>query len=308
MNGHLSRIDDGPNAGDAIRDINELRALDLELGHIRDRIEDRAVKLAASSEERLRHAREEADSAHASAERVRHPRSDLLAQMSHELRTPLNVIIGFTEMMRQAMHGPLGSPRYAEYLDHVRQSAERLLDLTTDVLDLCRFGMERHGLDEEKLDLTRILAQAIRMASYSVDSGYGTIVIHPVELPAIRADGTILTHAVSKVLAFLIKLPGAPGPIEVSGGRDGIGEIVLAIKARGINANSLEIARLIDSFDRGGNVYCWGHSGPGLSLSIAKALIELHRGQISLSAIAAGGLMVTIHLPRMCMVTAEVAD
>lgn len=60
--------------------------------------------------------------------------SELLHQVHHELRTPLNAVLGFTDLMRKETFGPLGSPRYQEYLDHIQHSGERLLRSTEGTL------------------------------------------------------------------------------------------------------------------------------------------------------------------------------
>lgn len=61
---------------------------------------------------------------------------ELMALKSHELRTPLNAVIGFTELMRHELHGPLGDRRYAEYLDHIASSARDLLQSAENTLAL----------------------------------------------------------------------------------------------------------------------------------------------------------------------------
>jgi signal transduction histidine kinase len=59
---------------------------------------------------------------------------ELMAQMSHELRTPLNAVIGFSDVMLQELHGPLGNARYQEYAQHISDSGGRLLKSSEDAL------------------------------------------------------------------------------------------------------------------------------------------------------------------------------
>lgn len=59
---------------------------------------------------------------------------DLLAQMSHELRTPLNAVIGFSDVMRHELHGPLGNARYQEYAAHISESGGRMLKSSQEAL------------------------------------------------------------------------------------------------------------------------------------------------------------------------------
>ena len=84
------------------------------------------------------------------AEAASKAKSAFLASMSHELRTPLNAVIGFSETMLVETFGPLGSPRYKEYLGDIHDSGAHLLALINDMLDMsrlrCRSGRtERRG-------------------------------------------------------------------------------------------------------------------------------------------------------------------
>src|SRR4030081_2075407 len=72
-----------------------------------------------------------------------------LRMVSHELRTPLNSIIGFSEIISRELAGPLGSPQYKEYAEHVRQSGLKLMRLVNQVLEIAR--LEGHVTD---IDLT----------------------------------------------------------------------------------------------------------------------------------------------------------
>jgi cell cycle sensor histidine kinase DivJ len=78
-------------------------------------------------------------------------KSRFLANMSHELRTPLNAVVGFSDIMRSQMFGPL-APKYAEYAELIHESGGHLLDLINDVLDLSKIEAERYELSLEAFD------------------------------------------------------------------------------------------------------------------------------------------------------------
>ena len=65
-----------------------------------------------------------------------HSMARLTSRMSHDLRTPLNAVIGFSELMRNEIHGPVGNERYREYIEHIGQSGEQLLKATEDTLTM----------------------------------------------------------------------------------------------------------------------------------------------------------------------------
>jgi PAS domain S-box-containing protein len=87
-------------------------------------------------------------------------KSTFLASVSHELRTPLNAIIGFSDLMLTQRLGPLGNPRYAEYIDDIHRSGLQLLALIDDLLDLSRIDAGKMALSEREISLPLLIADA----------------------------------------------------------------------------------------------------------------------------------------------------
>ena len=85
--------------------------------------------------------------------------------MSHELRTPLNAIIGFSEIMGSGMFGTLGSEKYQEYCHDILTSGHYLLEVINDILDMSKIEAGRMKLDMEPLDLSKTLAESLRVVS-----------------------------------------------------------------------------------------------------------------------------------------------
>src|SRR3546814_11925751 len=83
--------------------------------------------------------------------------------MSHELRTPLNAIIGFSELLQKEALGPLGDPRYGEYVGDIHDSGSHLLSLINDVLDFSKADAGRLDLVEQPLDLGEVLTERVRL-------------------------------------------------------------------------------------------------------------------------------------------------
>src|SRR3712207_3951927 len=87
-------------------------------------------------------------------------KSQFLATMSHELRTPLNAILGFSELMRGEMLGPIGTPAYKTYLDDINASGQHLLRIINDILDLSRIEAGKRELREALTSLGEIAREA----------------------------------------------------------------------------------------------------------------------------------------------------
>ena len=97
------------------------------------------------------------------AELANRSKSEFLANMSHELRTPLNAIIGFSEIVAGELFGPIGAPRYLEYVRDIHTSGIHLLSIISDILDLSKIEAGRRELTESAVELYEIAEAALRL-------------------------------------------------------------------------------------------------------------------------------------------------
>ena len=134
-----------------------LRATVIDLQRSRAALERQALELADLAE---KYQREKTR-----AEEANQTKSKFLANMSHELRTPLNAIIGFSEIMESGMFGALGSEKYQEYCHDILTSGQYLLEVINDILDMSKIEAGRMKLDMEPLDLSKTLAESLRVVS-----------------------------------------------------------------------------------------------------------------------------------------------
>src|SRR5258706_16044134 len=93
--------------------------------------------------------------------------------MSHELRTPLNAIIGFSEVMKHEMFGPVGSAKYLEYTRLIHESGAHLLELINGVLDMSKIEAGKFELSEESLKLGEEAQAAVRFGKHQSDRPRG---------------------------------------------------------------------------------------------------------------------------------------
>ena len=92
------------------------------------------------------------------AEIANRTKTEFLANMSHELRTPLNSIIGFAEMLKNEIFGPVGDRKYGEYATDIAASGAHLLNVIGDLLDISKIEANRLDLWETPLDVYEMIA------------------------------------------------------------------------------------------------------------------------------------------------------
>jgi len=235
------------------------------------------------------------EAARVAAEQQNAGKSRFLANMSHELRTPLNAIMGFSDIMRQRLFGPLGD-RYAEYADLIHESGTHLLELINDVLDMSKIEAEAFELAIETFDARDAVQAVLRlMRGQAERSGVhlrGVLPIAPLYADADRrAVKQIALNLISNALKFTPR--GGSVTVTVQGAGD-ILELVVADTGVGIAQDDLD--RLGTPYHQAGDAEQRA-AGSGLGLSLVRAFARLHGGEMAVESSVGEGTSVTVRLP-----------
>ncbi|MEI9982404.1 MAG: ATP-binding protein [Aliidongia sp.] len=230
-------------------------------------------------------------------------RDEMLANMSHELRTPLNAVIGFAEMIGQEVLGPINIPRYAAYARDIEGAGRHLLGLINDVLDLSRLASGKQIADEEVVDLVELARSCLDWARVASPGRELTLILDNVDraLP-LRGDTRALRQILINLISNAIKFTGEGGHVGLRLAVRTRGPVVLEITDDGIGMSPAELSRAFEPFFRGGGAYQRRIDGAGLGLAIAKGLMELHGGTLSLSSIEGRGTTARLELPSWRLV------
>jgi cell cycle sensor histidine kinase DivJ len=248
----------------------------------------RDASLEHSHEVRLETARIEADEMNAG-------KSRFLANMSHELRTPLNAIMGFSDIMRTQMFGPL-TGKYAEYVGLIHESGRHLLDLINDVLDMSKIQAQRYELTREIFDIREPVSAALRLLRVQADeAGVKLRGSLPTVLIEANADRRALKQIVINLVSNAIKFTPAGGQITVN--LQAYGDVLdLSVIDNGIGISAEDVSRLGRPFEQVGDTT--RHiGGTGLGLSLVRAFAELHGGEMIIESRLGEGTTVTVRLP-----------
>jgi signal transduction histidine kinase len=239
----------------------------------------------------------ELDRARLAAEESSRVKSQFMAHMSHELRTPLNAVIGFSEMIRDAVVGPI-SARYRGYAVDIQKSGAHLLRLINDVLDLSK--VEAGGLDlhEETVNLTDLVDECRRLLIDGIESGELKLMIElPPDLPTIRGDALRLKQVLLNLLSNAVKFTPQGGFIQISAAMTPEGGIALAIRDTGIGMAPEQIPLALEPFRQLDDAFNRRFEGTGLGLPLARRLAERHGGQLQITSATGMGTTATLILP-----------
>ncbi len=252
----------------------------------------------------LQHAREAAlEAARQEAEQLNSGKSRFLANMSHELRTPLNAIMGFSDMMRARLFGPL-TGKYAEYVELIHESGGHLLDLINDVLDMSKIEAERYLLATERFDAREPVSAALRLLRVQADdAGISLRGVLPARALEVDADPRAIKQIVLNLVSNALKFTPKAGQVTVAlNGYDDRIELVVADTGVGIAEEDL--ARLGRPYEQAGDAD-QRRRGSGLGLSLVRAFAELHGGDMTIESELGEGTSVTVRLPVLAGVEAR---
>lgn len=238
------------------------------------------------------------DEARRRAEAANMAKSRFLATMSHELRTPLNAILGFSEVMKEEMFGPMNNPQYREYAGNIHESGTHLLHLINEILDLTRIESGRYELHEAPLRLADITDECHRLLKLRAD-GKGIEVIEETEpdLPLVWADLKALRQVCLNLMSNALKFTPKGGRIVLSVGALPDGGQYLSVRDNGPGIPADEIPKVLQAFGQGTLAHRTAEGGAGLGLAIVQNLMELHGGALNLQSELRKGTDATVILP-----------
>ncbi|WP_020179995.1 histidine kinase dimerization/phospho-acceptor domain-containing protein [Methylopila sp. M107] len=241
-------------------------------------------------------AEEELIAARRQAERANAQKSEFLAKVGHEIRTPLNAIIGFAEVMMEERLGPIGSPRYKDYLKDIHTSGGHLVKMVDDLLDISRIETGKLKLDFVAVDLNEIASQAAALLQPQANRDRVIIRTSLARgLPHVLADRRSVRQIMTNLAANAVKLSRPGGQVIVATAFGDAGQAVFRVRDAGAGMSKQEIARAFEPFRP--LAVADNDTGFGLGLPLTRALAEANEAALALQSEVGQGTLAEVTFP-----------
>jgi signal transduction histidine kinase/ActR/RegA family two-component response regulator len=221
-------------------------------------------------------------------------KSDFVTTASHELRSPLTSIKGFVELLER--HPDDMSPRHREFVDIIKRSTDRLVDLVNDLLDVARIEADYVEINRRPIDIGEAIRDVAELMGPRVSAKHQHLGVYVAPtLPLAMADPDRIRQVIGNLLTNAHLYTPEGGRIHVGAEADRAW-VKIVVADSGIGMTPEEISRVFERFYRahGGDVSA---PGTGLGLSIVKSLVDLHQGEIEIESEPGRGATFYIRVP-----------
>jgi PAS domain S-box-containing protein len=233
-----------------------------------------------------------------SAEFANRTKTEFLANMSHELRTPLNAIIGFAEVIKGEMFGPVGIRKYADYANDIHASGQHLLDLINDILDLSKLEAGKLELRESDVSLPCVIDYCQALVREKAEAGGVTLLSEiPDDAPHLFADERALKQILLNFLSNAVKFTPKGGSVTTRVAIKPAEGLSISVSDTGIGMSQSDIDVALSPFGQVDSKLARQHKGTGLGLPISRSLIELQGGTLSVESKPNQGTTMTASFP-----------
>ncbi|MEO0465422.1 MAG: HAMP domain-containing sensor histidine kinase [Pseudomonadota bacterium] len=220
-------------------------------------------------------------------------RTTFFASLGHDLKTPLNAIIGFSDMMKSGLRGPMPEA-YQDYAEIIHESGEDLLLLVDDMLDLAKADAQSLKLEFQPVELAASGESVMRQLGAMAERAGVTLTMDGGEEDVwADADARAVRQIWQNLISNAIKYSDEGSVVSLSVFQKD-GQAVLAVEDSGAGMDEDDLRRLAEPFAQGKNAH--SRKGTGLGLAVVKQFADLHGGQVKVATRLGEGTRVEVSL------------
>jgi len=224
-------------------------------------------------------------------------RSQIVASMTHELRTPIHGMQGLADVIAAGVYGPV-TDKQRDACASIKRSAQQLLQLVDDVLQLARAEAGKIDARPSSVDVRELLERVTASVSWMVGTKHLSIGVEMAEdVPPVQSDGRWLAHVLVNLIANGVKFTPEGGSVTV-GARTRGNAVELSVQDTGIGITPEEQAVIFEPFRQGEHGDERRYGGVGLGLALVSRLCDLLGCQVELESTVGKGTTFRIVVPR----------
>jgi signal transduction histidine kinase len=227
---------------------------------------------------------------------TQHLAGRFLANASHELRTPLTAVLGFAELLKDESYGPL-SEEQATAVGHIENSAQNLLEIVNNLLDLLHIRAGKLTLRYRLLDVNVVLTDLYQILLPLAQRKHVQFnLVLADELGQMEADENIVRHIVYRLLSSALRATPGGGQVELRAWRDAQA-IHIEAQDTALHLPPDAIANMLEPFPRLEDAPSRGYEGWEVGLPLVRRYVDLHNGMLDLHSLPTQGTVFHVSLP-----------
>lgn len=233
------------------------------------------------------------------AEEGNRAKSTFLAAMSHELRTPLNAIIGFSDVMAGQRLGPLEDPRYRGYAADINASGTHLLEIINDILDIAKIESGQAVIeDDDTMPIAEVVEASMTIVEpMAVQAGVSLQALLPAVAVRLTGVERMIRQILINILSNAVKFTAAGGSVVLDVVPRYNGWLLVTVTDTGIGMSEDETRIALTPFGQIDGPLNRRHGGTGLGLPLARSMMELHGGHLTIVSAPGQGTTVELRFP-----------
>lgn len=223
-------------------------------------------------------------------------KTEFMSIISHELRTPLNAIIGYAQMLSDGFSGDLNEQQLKD-VGTIVDSADKLLRMVEDTLDLARIDAERFPVYMDSIAFDEIIRKAVSTVQSITDAKALDIKTHiSIDVPIIRTDPERVRQILANLLSNSVKFTDS-GSISINVETIEAGGVQISVEDTGVGFDTVAFPHIFDEFRQADATTTRAHGGTGLGLAVSKRLVERLGGSIGVASTPGIGSVFWFRLP-----------